>query len=172
MEKEKKCFKCSITKPLSMFYAHPQMGDGHLNKCIECTKMDSRKRFDEKIKEPLFVESERARGRKKYHRYKYKSSATKETRIKWENRFPEKLKAAAASQYIKVEDGLQKHHWSYNQEHWKDIIPLNVRNHKKAHRFIQYDQEQMMYRTIEGVLLDTKERHMEYITIMIQTQQD
>jgi hypothetical protein len=36
----KKCFKCKEEKLLSGFYAHPSMSDGHVNKCIKCTKKD------------------------------------------------------------------------------------------------------------------------------------
>lgn len=40
----KKCFKCHRTLPLSDFYKHPMMGDGHLGKCKHCTKKDVRAR--------------------------------------------------------------------------------------------------------------------------------
>jgi hypothetical protein len=37
----KTCFKCMLSLPRSRFYPHPQMGDGLLGKCKECSKLDA-----------------------------------------------------------------------------------------------------------------------------------
>ena len=61
----KRCFKCSKVKPLDDFYAHPGMGDGHLNKCKKCCKSYVRLRHKQLTQNPYWVLSERARSRLK-----------------------------------------------------------------------------------------------------------
>lgn len=55
----KKCFKCGKVKLLDEFYKHPQMKDGHLGKCKECTKKDA---YEDRISNP---EKLKARDRKR-----------------------------------------------------------------------------------------------------------
>lgn len=77
----KKCFKCQRELPLSDFYKHKQMKDGHLNKCIQCTKKDvSLNRFDNIDR---YREYDRKRGSRQDYSY------VKEYR----NKFPNKYKA-------------------------------------------------------------------------------
>lgn len=158
------CFKCNKEKSADDFYRHSGMGDGLLGKCKECTKNDAKKRHYEKMKDQDWLMKERERGRKKAKSYKQKkqtSSNRKRTLESYAEKFPEKKIAAQMSQSIKVAEGNQRHHWSYNYEHQKDIIELPIKNHAFLHRYIVYDQERKMYRRFDSnELLDTKEKHM------------
>lgn len=66
----KTCFKCGAEKPLTEFYKHKQMSDGHLGKCKSCTKNDVFKhRHESQFREKVLA-YDRQRGSrqdKSYH---------------------------------------------------------------------------------------------------------
>ena len=81
--------KCNKEKPLSEFYKHPQMKDGHLNKCKTCAKEDATTNRNNNIEKVR--EYDRKRG-KLPHRLKLNTKITKDMR----NRLPHVYKAHTA----------------------------------------------------------------------------
>jgi len=170
----KVCFKCAKYKPLTDFYRHNQMADGHVNKCKDCNKKDVKENTARVMLIPGQLEKERTRGREKHHRlYTGTSKHNHKANENWMNKFPEKVLIRNFIGKNLVEKGFEGHHWSYNLKHAKDVVALTKRDHMKSHRFLIYDQERMMYRRYDTLeLLDTKEKHKQFILWCIETKEN
>ena len=151
----KVCFKCGNEKSLSEFYRHPQMSDGHLNKCKECTKNDAKMDYKVNSQNPEYVEKERERGREKYRRLGYGN--------KYKDSHPETKLVARNFKRTNIIPPLHElHHWNYKFLY--DVFILPRKAHKLIHKGLRYDSESKMFVKIEtGELLDTREKHREYI---------
>lgn len=158
------CKKCVTPKETEEFYK------SNLSTCKECVKAKSKLQREILVSTTEGLEKERARHRDKYYRLEYKdvhkpSRKRKSEIIKAHNeKYPEKYRAKIASQRLeKTNKRNQLHHWSYNEEDFKDCVELSVSDHNLIHRFLVYDQEFFYYRDLEGNLLNTKEKHLKYV---------
>lgn len=156
MIETKVCFKCKRELPLSEFYKHPQMGDGHLNKCKECTKKDVREKYTENSANDAYMEKERARGREKYHRLGYKRTERgKEKRRRFHS-------FGDARRYFVINEGrdVELHHWNYNMA--KSVFKLEKRLHHRLHSAISFSMDEGIY-YYGDIRLDSIEKHWEVI---------
>ena len=168
----KNCKNCQIEKPLSEYYKHGMMAEGILNVCKDCVKARTTNRIKELKDNPDWVKLERYRCRIKSRKRTgpIDLEKKKEYMMGYKERYPEKIRAKILSQYIKCDPGHQKHHWSYQECDGKSVFFLTVMDHALIHRFLIYDKAAMKYRTIDGKLLDTKERHRAYLNHILKTQ--
>lgn len=86
----KKCIKCGETKDLKEYYVHKASADGHLGKCKECCKKDSRKNRKEKVEyyrqydKDRYQNDPRVRERhKKYQKTEKGIKSLRQSKKKW-----------------------------------------------------------------------------------------
>ena len=135
---QKKCFKCLSVKPLSEFYKHKSMADGHLNKCKSCTRTDV---LDHRSKN---LESIRAYDRERAKRPE-RIKAVREVVYNW--RHEDKRRGAAHSAVARAMKsgrivkracercGAEKayaHHENYDRP--LDVVWLCQADHKQRHK--------------------------------------
>lgn len=133
----KTCFKCGVCQPLSEFYRHKAMADGHLNKCKACTKRDvleHRRNNGDAIRA-----YDRARA-KLPHRLQGNSIRAAEYR----RRFPDRYRANAVV-YSALKSGalvkqpcwccgsteVESHHADYSSP--LDVVWLCAKHHREIH---------------------------------------
>lgn len=154
------------------------MADGHLNRCKDCTRTHTKEWYAERRKDKDFLESERDRARRGYHRLKAtmkKPSLEKmiDYSAAYRQKYPEKYRARFAMQaFPKLPTGFHYHHWAYCKPYLKDVFILSIANHAKLHRFLEYNQPYCMYNDIEGNLLDTREKHEAYMNAVLENEKD
>ena len=95
----KVCRECNTEKPLSEFYKHPRMADGHLNKCSECVKKRVSKHREANLERILAYDKMRAnkphrvQARKEYAKTEAGKLAKKKAINAYHARYPMKYAA-------------------------------------------------------------------------------
>lgn len=159
--KIKECIICKEAQPLTEYYKHKQMSDGHLNKCKTCAKRQSKERHHILSKNEEWVKTERKRNSDKYHRLGYK-----EKQMEWDKNKPWKNTSEYKnlSRDLKVPKGLEAHHWSYNEEDLRSVFIMNPSDHKSFHNLLVLDEDRLIFKVVEtGEYLKTRREHEDFM---------
>lgn len=98
----KTCFKCAVEKEETEFYSHPQMGDGLLGKCKDCTKRDVRENRQKRLDHYRTFDRERANiphraaAREAYTRTEAGRASQRRSAAKWAELHPQETAAQQA----------------------------------------------------------------------------
>lgn len=163
MDITKVCFKCGRELPISDFYRHPEMADGHLNKCKSCTKRDVRENYLYNSKDPAYMEKERERGREKYARLGYRGKISDEQKLK--RKLYPMLRNAKRDTGIKIPRTDELHHWNYNLI--RNVIQMPRSLHSRVHSVLSLNVEEGIYYH-NGEKLDTLDKHLDVVKNVCQ----
>ena len=141
----KLCTKCKTEKELSEYSKKKSSKDGLQYECKACVKQ-----YDKQYRAE---NSERLKQQRKQYHAKY----------------PEKIKAKnKANRNLPSIRGMHRHHWSYQEKHWLDVIYVDASLHSYYHSKLEYDPERMIYRVkATGQLLDTKQKHSSFLVKLL-----
>lgn len=145
----KRCFKCGDEKPRTEFYAHPQMGDGLLGKCKDCTRKDIRQH---RIKNPDKVrEYDRARARlphrqaertRRHHEYAEANPEKRAAHLALGRAVRDGKIQKLPCAFCGENDNLEAHHHDYSKP--LDVTWLCRPCHRRFHaleRMATYDRD-------------------------------
>lgn len=134
----KQCFKCGEVKPISGFYRHPKMADGHLNKCKDCTKKDVRSHRIDSAESVRAYDRERAKRpeavarRKSYaERYQQDHRERRAAHYKVNNAVRDGKLAKRPCAFCGAADNLEAHHHDYSRP--LDVTWLCTPCHRRFH---------------------------------------
>jgi hypothetical protein len=155
----KECFKCGKVKPYTEFYKHPQMADGHLNKCKVCNRKDAKEHREKNIERVR--EYDRKRGslphrveaREEYSKTEKGKASLSKARKRYLDSNPDKRAAHVIlgnairdGRIIKLPceccsstDRIHGHHEDYTKP--IDVIWLCPRHHAALHKLKKGDVE-------------------------------
>lgn len=149
----KVCRECKTEKPLSDFYKHSEMADGHLNKCVKCVKSRVAKHREANLEKILAYDKLRANlphrveARKEYKKTEQGKEAHRKGLKTYRERHPlrhaarivvnnavrdKRLDKQSECSVCKSTEKIEGHHDDYTKP--LDVRWLCGRCHKEWHR--------------------------------------